>query len=131
MAIDAGKPAHAFAVHLLVLMALDAELFRRKEPVQPGLVGFTSPWHSVHSICSMYTCFAWKSDLLMRLAFPLGMTLSAVFLAHDNLPLVPLGNLGGTMQHEADQQLVLLGDRKMMTIMTIELFYVRSAAQVS
>ena len=56
---------------------------------------------------------------MLRLAF--GMALVAVFLADDDRALVPLGHLGGPVQHEADQELVLLGDGQMMAIMAVEL----------
>jgi hypothetical protein len=59
-----------------------------------------------------------------RLIDPLGLALSmalvAVLLAHDDLPFVPLGYGVRPMQHETDQELVLLGNRKMMTLVTIE-----------
>jgi hypothetical protein len=62
-----------------------------------------------------------EQGLVDPLRFALGVTLVAVLLAYDHLP-VALRYRGGTMQYETDEQLVLLRDGEMMTVMAIELF---------
>jgi len=121
VAVDAGKTAHAFAVDLLALMALGAEFFRGQEMMKTRLVGL----HLSVTLCAFdllhVDVFGMEEGFVDPGRFTLGVALVAVFRVHDDLPFMAFGHRGRTLQHEADQQLVLFHDREVMTVMTVEL----------
>ncbi len=122
VAVDAGQSAHAFAVHLPVLMALGAELFRRQEMVKTALVGFYfSVALSAFDLLHVHM-FRMEQRFIDRLGLALGMAMIAVFLAHDDFIFMPLGHLCGPVQDKADEKLVLLGYREMVTVMAVKRF---------
>jgi hypothetical protein len=50
----------------------------------------------------------------------LGMALVAVFRADDNLAFMPVRNRVRPVKHKTDEELVLFGDRKMVTFMAVQ-----------
>jgi len=121
VAVDAGKTAHAFAVNLLARMALGAEFFRGQEMMKTRLVGL----HLSVALCAFdllhVNVFGVEQGFVDPGRFAFGVALVAVFRVHDDLPFMALGHRVWTLQHKADQQLVLFQDREVMTVMTVEL----------
>ena len=121
MTVDACQAAHALAVNLLARMALGAEFFRGQEMMKTGLVSLhlsvaLRAFDLLHiHVLGVEQGFVDPGSLAFCVA------LIAVFGVHDDLPFMTLGHRGRTLQHEADQQLVLLHDREVMTVMTVEL----------
>src|SRR5512143_2012113 len=50
------------------------------------------------------------------------MTLVAVFRAYDDLPFMTFRNRVWPVKHKTDEELVLFGNRKMVTFMAIQCF---------
>jgi len=121
MAVDARKSAHTLAVHLSALMALGAEFFRREEVVQTALIRFhfavafgTLNLLHVHMLCM-------EQRLIDLLSFPfLGMALVAGFRAYDDLSFMPCWNRVRPVKYKTDEELVLFGDRKVVTFMAVQ-----------
>jgi hypothetical protein len=120
MAIDARQAAHALAVHLFAFVALGAELFRGKEMVKTALIGLYLAVTLGAFDLFHVNMLGMEKRLIDVLCLALGMTLIAAFLAYDDLTFVPLGDLGRPVEHKADEQLVLLGNRQVMAVVAIQ-----------
>jgi len=119
MTVDAGKSVHAYAMHQFARMTLQTELFRREEVMQSALVcldltmalGAFDLFH-IH-VLGMEHGFV---DFFAR---TLSMTFVANLLAYDDLSM-PGRDRIRPVKHKTDEQLVLLGNGEMMTLMTAE-----------
>jgi len=121
MTVDAGKSAHAYAMHLLARMAFQTELFRGQKVVQSALVCLDLTMAlSAFDLFHVYM-LGMENGFVNFFARALGMTFVAHLLTNDDLSM-PSRDRVRPVEHKADEQLVLLRNCQMMALMTAECF---------
>ncbi len=119
MAVDACQASHAFAVYLSAFVALGAEFLRRQEVVQTRFIRFYLTM-TLRALDLLHiNMLGMEQRLVDPLCFSFRMALVAVLRTYDDFS-VTFWNRSWPVQNETDEQLVLLRNGKMVTIMTVQ-----------